>query len=573
MVLLRRPVTPVSLAPTPPFHRLLPGVQYWRVRQAFGLDISDSSLKVVECTSRKGEVKLQAFGRAPLPAGVVSLGIIQRPDVFKQVLKELLPRTRPQPITTKNVVFSFPSSYVYLHPFEFPQALTETQVRRAIPFEAESELPITLKDVYFDVQFHRSREKKHHVLFAAASRTLLDTCTSLLTDLGLTPVAAEPESLSLSRALARAQDIPLLIVDIGANTSTITTIERGVVHGAVSVRLGGERMTKTLATILKISPEEAERIKQERGFDTVNEEERTILHGTLAPLMEEVRKAAAYHASHTGRPVREIILSGGNASLKGIVPLFEQKTSLSVTVADPLSLHAVSFCAECTADDEQVFRGNVTAMANGLGLALRGASADIVGGGVNLLAPAIQDRYRAWWKHALLAATSVAVAGTMLLPVGALTFWLTQLTVQRNQASREARTFAAALADEGFQRTIREAAEANAEITVLRQFEDRRVDAGALLVVLQRTLPPEITLTALEAVSAAEKQQPFTITLHGTSARRDALLAFERTLRQRQDILRVEFPITNLNRPVDVPFTITLAFPPSRDGSSPSSSP
>lgn len=288
-----------------------PGVQYRRVRHAFGLDISDRSVKAAECVRTKRGIVLQAVSHREVPEGVIAQGEVRQPDTLANVIRAVLKEAVPRPITTRHVVVSIGGEKAYLHPFEFPPTLTETQVRRAIPYEAEAVLPILLRDMYTDMQFHRSRDRSHHVLFAAASRALVDPYVDVLIQAGLLPVVLDNESLAVARALVPVQEDPVLIVDFGGDATTITTVERGMAHGAVNMALGGIQLTRMLAATLGIPEAEAETRKREQGLTGLSEEGRRVLLDTLAPLSAEVKKAATYHQTHTGRLVQSILLTGG----------------------------------------------------------------------------------------------------------------------------------------------------------------------------------------------------------------------------------------------------------------------
>lgn len=551
--------TPPSLPQLSPL-RTDPGVQYRQVHHAFGLDISDGSLKAVEFSRRKGGYVLQAHSRVDLAVDVVERGEIRDPEALKEAIKKLLAGAMPRPITTRTVLLSLGEANVYLHPFEFPNALTEAQVRRAVPYEAEGELPITLRDTYVDIQFHRSRKKAHHVLFAAAPRDLMDAYVALLVSTGLQPVVFEIESLALSRCLVRPQDEPVLLLDIGGWSSTITTVERGMVHGAVSVPVGGSLLTEVLAKALGISPSEAERVKRTDGLAGAQPKAREALGDALLPLIEEIHKAASYHQTHTGRPVKQLVLSGGSALLEGLIPFLADRTTLTVTLGDPLAIHSIAFSSRYSEDQRAAFSQEKIMYANSIGLAIRGGMPDIVASGLNLLPPPIKQRYLHWWKHALIAALSILTAVSLLGSVTLLGVWSVQLAAERMRVAQRMSVLKKSFAGPQFQEAVKEGAETNAEITILKQFDDRRTNVSQIFAELRSVTPETVKLASLTVVNPAEREKPMTIELTGVAARREDFLAFEQLLRSRNDVKGVDSPITNLNRPVNTPFWITLTF-------------
>jgi type IV pilus assembly protein PilM len=535
-----------------------PGVQYRPVRQAFGLDISDASLKAVEFVRQKGAYVLRAHSSAGLAPDIVRRGEIVNPPALETAIRDLLKNARPRPITTRHVLLSFPETNVYLHPFEFPNALSETQVRRAVQFEAEGELPINLRDMYTDVQFHRSREKAHHVLFAAASQKLIDAYLRVLVSAGLLPVVFEVESLSVARCLVRTQENPVLLLDLGASFSTISTVERGTVHGAVSIPVGGITLTDMIAGALSIPPEKADAVKKEQGLEGLPPAARDVLVETLTPVIEETRKSAAYHEQHTGRPVAEVILSGGTALLKGIVPLLAERTKLTVAVGDPFAAHAIRFSAAYKEPDTTAFSDMRIVYANSIGLALRGATTDFGSFSLNLLPPTIKLRYLRWKEQAVVAALSSVTALIVLATVSVYVFWGAQLFLEREAVAQEAAKTREAFSNPKFEQASRAVAEANSEITILRQFESRRMDVGELIASLRAVVPPAVHLETVTVVFGENVTDPVTVKIGGTAARREDFLAFEKALRAHPRVTNVDSPITNLNQPVNASFVLTL---------------
>ncbi len=535
-----------------------PGVQYWRIRHAFGLDISDGSLKAVECARTQHGVVVVAHSSLDLSAGVVERSAVRQPEVLRDAIRTLLQNAVPRSIATKDVVLSLDESVVYLHPFTFPKALTESQVRRAVPYEAEGELPITLREMYTDILFHRSREREHHVLFAAARRNVVDAYVEVLISAGLRPVVIGIESLALARALVPPQDEPVLIADLGKLSTTITTVERGMVHGAVSIPVSGTGVTASLARAAKLPIEDAESLKRTEGLATTLPTRRDALIAALAPLVAEAQKAASYHQVHTGRPVQRLVLSGGGALLPGLPEYLSEVVGIRTEPGDPIAMHALTFSPRYRPGQRKVFLADRLRFSTGIGLALRGVLPDLVTMELNVLPPRLKDRYVRWWEHALVAALSLCVA---LGSVGiALVFgmWVLRLVVDRGDLQDRVDSVRATVNRPDVRTLIRTAAEANAEVTVLKKFDDQRVDIGGLIRSLLAATPPAIALDLIASDAPRTPGQPLTLQLQGTAATREAYLEYERVLRNRPDVRELQAPLSNLDRPADFRFTLTL---------------
>ena len=119
-------------------------------KKIIGLDFPDYSIEVAEMELHKGKTTLLSFNRTIIPSDVIKKGKIQDEDELKKIVKKLLANSNPTPIETKDVAVIFPSSKVLTHIFTFPASLSEKEIIKALPFQAETVIPYTIEDIYYD---------------------------------------------------------------------------------------------------------------------------------------------------------------------------------------------------------------------------------------------------------------------------------------------------------------------------------------------------------------------------------------------------------------------------------------
>lgn len=104
------------------------------------------------------------------------------------------------------------------------------------------------------------------------------------------------------------------VVDIGGGTTGVALIENGRVSYSGDEATGGYHVTLALAGALKVSLEEAERFKRERGPEA---------WGIVRPVFEKMTDIV--HAHLDGHaPVKTLYLSGGSCALPGVQSLFSE---------------------------------------------------------------------------------------------------------------------------------------------------------------------------------------------------------------------------------------------------------
>lgn len=533
-------------------------VYYFPVRHAFGLDFSDASLKAVEIVRKGSKNILQAHSFLELPPNVIFRGEVKDAEALKRAIGELLKKARPKPITTKYVVTSFPEASVYLHPFEFPAALTEKQVIATIPFEAESELPIKLNEMYTDIRFHRGRENSHHVVFTAAPRVLVDSYMKILQEATLKPIVFELDSPALIRSLMRPNDDPVVILDIGAWSSTITIIEKDMVHGYVSVPIGGSHITQIIAETLKIPVAEAEKIKREKGVFAALGENGKIMEGQVYLLVSEITKAAKFHEQHTGRPVKQLIVSGGTALAADFIEYLRKNTGYEVVPGDPLATKELEYGGAYSAADKEDFAGRKEAFASTVGLAIRGNGVNIASVGLNLLPEDTRTQYEYWPYQLFFSACAVfftaVIMGAMLYSI----YFFVTILHRNALVNFEKRIFSDSFPADEFKRYKQETKAANQEINLLKSFDGVRQNLGGVAEDLTKNIPVGIQIQDITVTVPQKPKDSVTVEIKGVAAARAGILDFENKLRQRADVLKVDSPLANLDRAVNAPFSMTV---------------
>lgn len=533
-------------------------IRYFPVKRAFALDFSDASVKGAEITIKGGKNILLAHSFVQLPSGVIYRGEVKDSEALKKAIDEVLKKARPKPIVTKYVVSSFPEAEVYLRPFEFPAALSEKQVLAAIPYEAESELPIKIGDMYTDIKFHRSRTNGHHVVFTAAPRKMVDGYISVLRALGLRPIAVDLDSPALIRSLAKPSDNPILILDIGAWSSTITVIEREMVHGYVSVAVGGSHLTQAIAEYAKVEFAEAEKIKKEKGIFAVFGTDTKLIESKIAVIFGEILKAARFHEQHTGRPAKQLIVSGGTALANDFLEYLRKNTGYEVIPGDPLLNSNLVFSEQYTQSDKDDFSFHKESFSSTIGLAIRGATPNIVEGGLNLLPETIREKYENWRINLFIALASIFIAVSVVGLASFVVYWASGIVYRNTLVEFEKRIFTENFPATEFEHFKAEITAVNQEVALLKKFDENRADIVKIAEEFGRGFPQGIEPGSVSITAPANIKDPAIVQIKGVAATRTDILNFERKLREHKDVISIDSPLSNLDRPTQAPFSISV---------------
>lgn len=342
-----------------------------KTKSAFGLDLSGTSIKLLQLSHSGKSVSVKGYTDTALPKGLMISDAITDGKTFSYLIKQAMEKPQFGQFDTNYVVASLPESKSFVRVIQIP-VMGDLEAESAIPFEAESFIPLPIDQVYLDWQKLSTVGDKMNILIIASPREFVDKYIGYLEQAGLRVMALEVESQSCFRALtAKNNNETSLIVDLDAFRSSLIMVEEGCLQFTSSVPIAGNSFSESIATALGISSAKAEEIKKKVGIaNTVAYPNiKTALLPILNNLSGEIKSILKFHAEHSDKQVSRIVLAGGSAKLKNLAeflsPQLAEFSNLKVELANPWQNLPVLQNPPLNAYDSLSF---VTA----IGLAMRG---------------------------------------------------------------------------------------------------------------------------------------------------------------------------------------------------------
>ena len=305
---------------------------------AFGLDISDLSLKLIQLKKDRDQIKLYASNEIVVPEGCIVSGIIKKPKEVVELIKKIIKTSLGNKILTFNAVVSLPETKTFIKLIEISQ-IENKKIREIIEQEISQHIPLVKEDMYFDWQvigkIIKNNEQKMQILIGATPKNIVDSYADILEKAGVIIQVFEIEACAIIRNLIREEDNdPQIILDLGASRSSLIIYNHGIIQFSISMRFSGEKLTKLIASKLKINTKEAEKAKKLCGVDENKCQgiPREILLEYLSDLSEEIKKILVFHKTHFSfkRVFKRIILCGGGSNLIGLDDYLSTQTGLTV---------------------------------------------------------------------------------------------------------------------------------------------------------------------------------------------------------------------------------------------------
>jgi type IV pilus assembly protein PilM len=314
---------------------------------AFGLDISDFSIKVAQLKKRGRFFELKNYNRISIPEKVVEEGIIKNREKLIDILKKSMGGIKGDIIKTPYAVCSLPEQHGFIKIIQLPKMRPE-EVKQAIRWEAEANIPFSLDEVYLSWQIipSKRRDDRTEVLISAAPKNLVDEYLEVFREANIEPAVFEIESTATVRSLIKDEfsSKPVLVIDLGfTRTSFIIFAGQSIRFTSSISTFCTKEIIDAVAGKLNTSLKEPQLSKIK--IDLSKKEEDGKIFNALLPcltkLIDKIRDCINFYRessepdSDYKREISEIIICGGGAHLRGLSQYLSSRLKIPVKLGNP----------------------------------------------------------------------------------------------------------------------------------------------------------------------------------------------------------------------------------------------
>jgi type IV pilus assembly protein PilM len=355
-----------------------------KITSVIGVDVGSSSIKIVQIHKKNGQAVLETYGElalGPYADSAVGQAVILPAEKISEALLDLM-REKEVNITTNHCGVSIPFSSSLMSVIELPH-VSEKQLALMVPLEARKYIPVPISEVMLDwslIPKTDSKEQKEDterskdmpallpkvdVLVVAIHNDTMNRYQNIVKNAGLEAGFYEIEIFSTMRSVVTDSLKPIMIMDMGAATTKLYIIERGVVKASHTINRGAQDITSNISKSLGIDMNKAEILKRQVG---ATGEDKTVYDVTLLILdhiFAEANQALLAFEKKYNETVSKVIIVGGGAALKGINELAKTNFKTEAVMGNPFEkISTPAFLEEVLAQTGPEF-------AVAIGLALR----------------------------------------------------------------------------------------------------------------------------------------------------------------------------------------------------------
>lgn len=315
---------------------------------SLGVDFGTFSIKVVELEKKNGSIHLLNYGWIEIPkkSGLGEFDSRVLVDDSEKMVFLLKRICSELDIKSKEVSISM-GSYKGLSALISVNAAEGSDLNEIIRFEASKYIPVSLDGVYLSSEivdkkrFQNSsngdgEEKKPknnlEVLLVAAPKDDVHTYERIVQEGGLKVKSFELDVFSLLRGMIGDELGKFLIVDIGAKITNIIFVENGIIRISRNINIGGDEITKNIASSLNVSWERAEEFK--KNNDYLSAEGKNIIYPIISIIAKESRRVIDLNNVNGGVSAVSVIVTGGSSTIPSVVSIFTENIGFPVTIGN-----------------------------------------------------------------------------------------------------------------------------------------------------------------------------------------------------------------------------------------------
>ncbi len=315
-------------------------------KNCLGVDIGSSAIKIVEL-SRTGErIRLEAYGEIkaeaiydkPFRTTEKSTILFQTMDIARAI-GGIIDEAK---MVSRKAVFSVPDFSTFYTVLELPP-MSLQELPQAVRFQARQQIPVPINEVSMDWSLIGGEPTDHiyspKVLLVAVPNEVINQYQQISHLIKLELLALEAEVFSFFRAVNPDKKKTVALIDIGAQSTTCTVVDKGILKLSRSFEPASNEITDVLSKALQVDFKEAEQLKEKYGLLVVEDPELTSIREVALTIIDtilmEVDKTFQKFAFSEGKSPELIILAGGSALIPGLREYIAQKFNKETQIANP----------------------------------------------------------------------------------------------------------------------------------------------------------------------------------------------------------------------------------------------
>lgn len=307
-----------------------------------GIDIGDSSLKMVELKKRGRKIQLSNYAFSE-NVSELNFNKINDTDYLAKAISKVI---KEAGFSARRATVSLPTFAVFSSIINISVA-DKKLLAKAVTEEARKVIPLPLEEMILDWKVVPDKNGKTpskgniQIFLTGSPKKLVKKYIEVFRKANIALSSLETETFSLVRSLAGDDKSPIMIVEIGANSTDLSIVRESIPVLNRSLSVCATTVTKSLADTLGMTLNQAEQFKLDLSFslniDNSQDKLPKLILDSLEPIVTEIKYLMDFYHSQNNDPLEKIILSGGGALLLNLSDYLSKRLNIKVIIGDPWS--------------------------------------------------------------------------------------------------------------------------------------------------------------------------------------------------------------------------------------------
>lgn len=345
-----------------------------RNRPLLGLDVTTSSVKLIELVQSGKGYRVESFAAEPTPANAINDKAIVDAEAVGEAIRRAVKRSGTK---TREAAVAISGDAAITKVIQMPKQLSDADLEGQVELQADQYIPFPMEEVSFDFETIGESERDPDmvdVLLVATRTENVDQRQAAVEAAGLSARVVDVEAFAVENACTLlTHQMPdggvekfVAIVDFGASTTTFSVLHNLKVIYTRDFAFGGQQLTEEIMRTYGLSLEDAGRAKKEGGLPSNYQPE--VLDAFMDDMSQQVSRSLQFFlASGTGRDQPDqVLVCGGCANIPGVADVIGSRIGIATEVGDPLGQMKLSSRAK-----SHGVQKDATALLTACGLALR----------------------------------------------------------------------------------------------------------------------------------------------------------------------------------------------------------
>ena len=343
-------------------------------RQLLGLDITTSSIKLIELVTSGGQYRVESYAAEPTPANSMNEKTLVDPQAVGEAIRRAVKRSGA---ASTEVAIAISGDAAITKVIQMPKGLRDADLEAQVEMQADQYIPFPMDEVSYDFEVLGPSEKDNEsvdVLLVASRTDNVEQRRAAVAAAGLNTRVVDVEAFALENAckLMTHQmpdggvDRTIAVADFGASSTTFSVLRNLKIVYTRDFAFGGQLLTEEIMRTYGLTMEEAGRAKKEGGLPGNFQAE--VLDPFIDDMTQQVSRSLQFYlASGSGREQPEkILICGGCGNVAGVADVIQSRVGITAEKGDPLGQMKLSSRARA-----QAVQRDATALLTACGLALR----------------------------------------------------------------------------------------------------------------------------------------------------------------------------------------------------------